>query len=612
MSEGDTNSNNGSSANLSDSEFEDEANIFGDKEKDDSEEPDDENEDAEKDKKKSKKSKKKKTKKSSTKRSSSKKPSKMKKKKSKRNLEDGEEGEKKSSPPKRATPRMDSGISSMGDSMDSDSDDEDRKQSRDRDRPSRSASQKSVESYESYDGVPDELPDMSSRKPPRSQSGPLEQMAMAEAIAMGLDPSMPGVLKPPPRATSGPLDSMSQSMADDDDKDREAPARSTSMPLRDAAQAVANDNEMEQAPSRRSMFSRGGSSRSVGSQGSNKSGKSRFSRMGTSFRLGRGFSTRSVDTTDTSDMSVARSQREHEKKMSAVERREKRLMKRELKNLKNYRKRLLEKKIKEEGGPRWNFLLAVVTVVTAAELGLDMGTTILSLVSIMSSFECCGEEIGVSPWLLGTTIPYFVLVMVEFILLGFSIKQARANTAKDKLRFKKIDELDEDQEWFSDEEDNDNIDEVTGCQKDLGHVIHWVILLNPFLGCLIAWFLLYEVASKTEAFIILGLEGGAVFLMFVGCYLKRDKFTFNSLLLHGLPLIPLGALCFMIWYYLREGGVCFKNGTFTFDGCELCSERDPTPAVGGICWNGANPYQGTFCGDTPETRFCYFSYERDS
>lgn len=528
-------------------------------------------------KKKSKKSKKKKSKKSSKHSSHSK----VKRKKSKRSLRDDDSEDEFSNVPERGTPRMDSGISgisSMGDSLDEDSDD---------------------------DVVPDELPDIEDRrKPPGSLSGQLQPMSLAEAISMGLDPSSPAVMK----AIAAKNKSENREDSGEGNDGRITPERAASMPLGAVARALAMENShgSERGFSRRNLFERGNSTRSVDSQDSN-GGVGRGGRKKRPGIMARAFSVRSVDSTETSEMS---SQRKLEKEMSAVERREKRLMKRELKSLQRYRRRQLEKKIKEEGGPRWNFLLAIVTLVTAGELGMDMGTTILSLVSIMSSFECCNEEIGVSPWLLGTTIPYFMLVITEFVLLGFSIKQARANTAKDKIRFQKIDELDEDQEWFSDEEENESLDEHTGCQKDLGHVVHWVVLANPFLGCLIAWFLLYEVASKKEALVILGLEAGAVTLMFIGCYLKRDKFTFNSLLLHGLPLIPLAAICFMIWYYLREGGVCFKNGNFAFDGCELCGERDPTPAVGNICWNGANPYQGTFCGDTPETRFCYFSYKR--
>lgn len=347
------------------------------------------------------------------------------------------------------------------------------------------------------------------------------------------------------------------------------------------------------------------------------------------------------------------SARSLERDKSWVERREKRLMMKEKRSLLKYRQEQLRKKIIEEGGPRWNFMLAVVTLLTASELGLDLGTTILSLVSMLSSFTCCGEEVEVGSWLVGVTIPYSFLVTLEFVILGLSIKQARANTARDKIRFKQLETIADDEEWFSDEEESSqhkreggrsaasqrfHEEERENNKVHWGGLIHYVLLLNPFLGCLIAWFLLYEVADKREAFIILGLEGGAVMLMFITGYLRRDKMSFNTLLIHALPLvsdilffqrvvlcgscdfvfphdsyfflqIPLSVTCAMIWYYLQNGGICYRQGNFQFEGCELCSERDPTPAVGDRCWNGAIPYDGTFCGDTVESRFCYYSYE---
>eukprot|EP00527_Entomoneis_sp_CCMP2396_P007772 CAMPEP_0198145270 /NCGR_PEP_ID=MMETSP1443-20131203/22394_1 /TAXON_ID=186043 /ORGANISM="Entomoneis sp., Strain CCMP2396" /LENGTH=429 /DNA_ID=CAMNT_0043808865 /DNA_START=107 /DNA_END=1393 /DNA_ORIENTATION=- len=138
-----------------------------------------------------------------------------------------------------------------------------------------------------------------------------------------------------------------------------------------------------------------------------------------------------------------------------VERREKRLMMKEKKSLLNYRSEQLRKKILEEGGPRWNFLLAIVTLLTASELGLDLGTTVLSLVSMLSSFTCCGEPVETGSWLTGITIPYSFLVVVEFVILGLSIKQARANTARDNVRFKQLEDIADDEEWFSDEEEGE-------------------------------------------------------------------------------------------------------------------------------------------------------------
>uniref|UniRef100_A0A7S2YNW5 PUB domain-containing protein n=1 Tax=Entomoneis paludosa TaxID=265537 RepID=A0A7S2YNW5_9STRA len=269
--------------------------------------------------------------------------------------------------------------------------------------------------------------------------------------------------------------------------------------------------------SRRSRLSKSDSAKSMGSSqssGSTRSGRPGMSRSG------------SKKFTE-SNRQLSKSERKLIREQSKIEKREKKLMEKEEKEIKQSRRRILERRIKEEGGPRWTFLFQVVTLLTLAELGLDLGTTVISFISLIESFDCCGQVIQVGTLTLGVTIPYFVLIVIELTILALSVRQARANSARDRERMKKIDDLNE--EWFDDEESWGSLEDEK--QKyNFGKLVSYILVVNPFLGALITWILLYEVSSRNEAFIILGLEGGAILLMFIGESLVGENFKLMLLL----------------------------------------------------------------------------------
>lgn len=357
----------------------------------------------------------------------------------------------------------------------------------------------------------------------------------------------------------------------------------------DAVNAFKNSGK-ESGGSKRSLMSKSDSARSMDSS---KSGTRRP-----------GLSRSSSKTLTESNRQLSKSERKLMREQSRKERREKKKMEKEANGIRQWRRKILEKRIKEEGGPRWTFLFQVVTLLTLAELGLDLGTTIISFISLIESFDCCGQVIEVGTLTLGVTVPYVVLIVIEFLLLACSVRQARQNTFRDQERMKKIDNLDE--EWFDDEGSWGSLEDEKK-RFNFGSVIHWVLLANPFLGALITWILLYEVSSRKDAFVIMGFECGSILLMFVGVWIQREKMTCGLLCFNAIPLIPFAGICFVVWYYLQRGGICFRDGNFWFDNCGLCAPNEPAPDSG-ECLDGSTPYQGTYCGEIIAEQFCYFAY----
>lgn len=253
------------------------------------------------------------------------------------------------------------------------------------------------------------------------------------------------------------------------------------------------------------------------------------------------------------------------------------------------------------GGGGCSCLYLTVNLVTAGELSLDLVTTILSFIALSEDFECCGNKVDFGKGLtMGVTIPYFVLIIIELGFLTFSIcseKKKQGESSKQKHL-----------EGSADEWDDESTVTQTGWQCSFGEVLSWLVCANPFLGCLIAWALLYEVSNKNEALMILGIEGAAIGLMFFTVFLERDSLSTCTLMVHLVPLVPFTVTCFVVWYYLEKGGICFAaDQGFWFDGCELCSDGWPPTELGG-CPDGILPTQDTFCGATEQEQFCYFGY----
>jgi hypothetical protein len=178
----------------------------------------------------------------------------------------------------------------------------------------------------------------------------------------------------------------------------------------------------------------------------------------------------------------------------------------------------------------------------------------------------------------------------------------------------------------------------------LFETINFLVLLNSFFGCIIAWMLMYQ-SSKTEAFTVLGLEGGSLILHFLSVWLEGSFHTCKQIAFHCIPLVPFLISIGLVCYYLKQGGVvspctslkrrfeipliCFlqcylvEDRVFKFTGCEICN-------ISGIlepCPNGTSLFDGldnldtvdkikdkvlertvqaTYC--SAERSFCFYDY----
>ncbi|MGK3738512.1 MAG: hypothetical protein ACI8RD_011584 [Bacillariaceae sp.] len=282
-------------------------------------------------------------------------------------------------------------------------------------------------------------------------------------------------------------------------------------------------------------------------------------------------------------------------------------------------RRLIRDKVDTEKLPR---TLVIIWVMVAAELGFDFATTIIAFLSFLKEANCCDKTIelvvGNVPFI--TTIPFFVLVMVELVMLIRVIVMTlwpKASSTRD--------------------DDIESIEQST-CRrcccyclkmkaKGLMGFMNYLVLLNPVFGCLIAWMLMYQ-SDKTEAFTVLGLEGASLILHFASVCLEGSFRTCRQITFHSLPLIPFFVSIGMVGYYLKQGGVCYipKEKIFRFSGCEIC----PNPQTGVFepCpkdlfeWSGGDmpnsldgiwdeitgrTTQSTYC--SADINFCFFDYD---
>lgn len=238
-----------------------------------------------------------------------------------------------------------------------------------------------------------------------------------------------------------------------------------------------------------------------------------------------------------------------------------------------------------------------VNLVTFGELVMDLVTNILSFKQLRSDFDCCGKTIDYGALTLGVTIPYFFIVVVEMAMLTYSVFCPKT-TKKDVHNNNMLD----------DDDFDDESTVTVQWQCTMSEALSWVICINPFLGCLITWTLMYEVESRNEALLILGIEAAAIVLMFITIFLERNELSTCTMMIHLVPLVPFTVTCFVVWYYLERGGICFivKDNTFWFDGCDLCA--DGFPPDDGTCPDGDTPTPGEYCGASVEEQFCYYSY----
>eukprot|EP00339_Tiarina_fusa_P013345 CAMPEP_0117059272 /NCGR_PEP_ID=MMETSP0472-20121206/41169_1 /TAXON_ID=693140 ORGANISM="Tiarina fusus, Strain LIS" /NCGR_SAMPLE_ID=MMETSP0472 /ASSEMBLY_ACC=CAM_ASM_000603 /LENGTH=717 /DNA_ID=CAMNT_0004776909 /DNA_START=333 /DNA_END=2486 /DNA_ORIENTATION=+ len=251
----------------------------------------------------------------------------------------------------------------------------------------------------------------------------------------------------------------------------------------------------------------------------------------------------------------------------------------------------------EETPPR---SLVLIWAIVMAELGFDLGTTIIAFRALLGEGKCCGQPMQLGPIPMSVTSPFFLLVVAELVFLcravvltlwpsiltnqdhgdGHDYDEERALQQGDKKKKKKRGAL------------SFLYRSCCCCLKwnarALLKILNFLVLLNPFFGCVIAWILLYQ-SDKVEAFTVLGLEGGSIILHFVSVYLEGGLDTCGSLLFHCIPIVPFTVSVVMILIYLQYGGVCYlvERNNFFYWGCEICDNG--WPPVNGTCTvNGTN------------------------
>jgi hypothetical protein len=243
----------------------------------------------------------------------------------------------------------------------------------------------------------------------------------------------------------------------------------------------------------------------------------------------------------------------------------------------------LKKKFEAEEKPPKS--LIIIWFVVAAELGFDLGTTIIAFQALLGGDdECCGETVQLGYIPLTFTLPFFLLLTAELSFLCRIITL----TLWPSLMLGDIDARDEDGKTIY----KSSLTRMLCCcfkwnAKLIMSFLNFMVVLNPFFGCVIAWMLMYQ-SDKTESFIVLGFEGGSILLHFLSIWLEGECKTYCGFLFHCIPLIPFIASVSLVLVYLKQGGVCYKNNFFKLGGCEICPNG--YPPIDMVCQgvNGTN------------------------
>jgi hypothetical protein len=232
-------------------------------------------------------------------------------------------------------------------------------------------------------------------------------------------------------------------------------------------------------------------------------------------------------------------------------------------------------------------------LLVGGELALDLFSTIVAFTAMLSDFECCGDTVELGGLPLGITIPFFVLILIEIVMLMLSIKHNLYRTRAEAAR----------------EEEACKAD--TSWSKFLGStrrqkIINFLLILNPFFGFMVAWLLLYQ-SNKRECFIVLGFEAGSLLLHWLSIYFEGHPQTRMSLAFHSIPIVPFLAMVIVIIVSLQQGGVCYlvEQEYFWYEGCQLCDGNIPL-GEGDECPEGDQGFLGSYCGE--EESFCFFKY----
>jgi hypothetical protein len=287
-------------------------------------------------------------------------------------------------------------------------------------------------------------------------------------------------------------------------------------------------------------------------------------------------------------------------------------------------RRFIPKEV-EERPPR---SLVVIWSIVAVELGFDLATTIIAFNSFLAEDTCCGNPIDVGPIPLGSTVPFFLLVVTELAVLIRAIVLTLWPSMM----------------AFDDDAGSDGPNEKQpprSCVRRylccflrfkvrvLMQIVNFMVLLNPFFGCIIAWILMYQ-SNEKDAFIVLGMEGASLILHFVSVWLEGCLKTCKQIAFHSIPVIPFAVSVGLVLYYLKQGGVCYlvDEKLFMFTGCEICnitgvlqpcpnstkffndftSNLDSFDDVKNTIM--ARSFQSSYCAITPEERsFCFYDYD---
>lgn len=345
--------------------------------------------------------------------------------------------------------------------------------------------------------------------------------------------------------------------------------------------------------------------------------------------FGRGLSSRSASSDEEEDddenPKTRRRRRRHldpeeskrrleelEKGLSRHEIEEQRKLIKEQEEMRAEKRKMLVEKIAREPGPRWKTTVILVAALTLIGLSIDLVTTIISCISLATTLSCCGTKIDTGSLTAGITIPYIVLLFVEFTLELCNIRQARKNSAWDKERLELFDDggVLDDVEFFDENDSQEDYDEEKA-RFHFREIIEWILLANPFLGCLLTWVLLYEVNDAGQAILILVLNSSSMFFKYCTVIVERAKCSVTTCVLNVVPLFPFAATIFIVNFYMQKGGICWRDGSFWFDGCEMCKiggTSVPAPKDALACPDGTPTYQDDHCGDIQSKTFCYFNY----
>lgn len=222
---------------------------------------------------------------------------------------------------------------------------------------------------------------------------------------------------------------------------------------------------------------------------------------------------------------------------------------------------------------------------------VDLVTTIISFAAALTEFNCCDVTIDFKGSLvLSFTIPFFVLILIEVVILGLSIKNHLAGNVP----------------LGPESSGTSSVFDFLGASS-WQKCINFLLLLNPFFGFLVAWLLLYQ-SSRRESLAVLGLEATGMILHYASIYLEGQKQTWVSLTVYSLPLLPFLITVIVVLVYLNLGGVCYlvEDELFWYQGCRVCLDGMLPDEITGICADGSDPDFGKYCSD--ETNFCWFPY----